>query len=58
MKFKAILSKTQTDQVKSKPLSPQVVQLVIDIYATPDDYAMILNKYFNKVFEVTIKDEK
>lgn len=56
MKFRAILSRTTTDQVKSKVLSPQLCQLVLDCYLTPAEFAQLLEKYFEKEFVVEVKD--
>ena len=48
MKYTAVLSKSTTDQIKSKILSPQVVNLVLDVYMTPEQYAKLVSKYFEE----------
>lgn len=52
--MRAILSKTTSDMHKSKLMSPQLVQLVLDVYMTPQEYAELITKYDNVDFEVTI----
>ena len=55
MKFQAVLSKTSTDMMKSKQLSPQAVQLVLDVYINPEQWAEFVSKYFDVEFEVEVK---
>jgi len=57
LRFRAILSRTTTDQVKSKVLSPELCQLVLDCYMTPQEFAQLLERYFEKEFVVEVKDE-
>ena len=57
VRFKAILSRTTTDQVKSKVLSPELCQLVLDCYLSPSEFAQLLEKYFEREFVVEVKDE-
>lgn len=56
--MKAILSKTTTDLIKSKMLSPELSQMVFDVYIRPDEFAKIVDKYFDKEFNLEIKDEQ
>lgn len=53
--MKAILSKTTTDQMKSKILSPSLSQLVFDVYITPREFAEIVDIYDNREFELEIE---
>lgn len=53
MKYTAILSKTTTDQVKSKIPSPQLVMLTLDVYMKPEEYARLITEYFER--EMTIE---
>ena len=55
MKFKAVLSKTTTDSLKSKLKSNELVELVLDIYMTPKEYAELITKNFEKEFTIEIK---
>jgi len=55
MKFQAVLSKTTTDMMKSKMLSPQVIMLVMDAYLTPDQWAEFITKFYDKEIEVEVK---
>jgi len=55
MKFQAVLSKTTTDMLKSKMLSPQVTQVVIDAYISPDQWAEFVKKFYDVEFEVEVK---
>ena len=54
--MKAILSKSTTDIMKSKILSPQLSQLVIDVYISPSEFAEIVEKYDQKEFDITISE--
>ena len=54
--MKAILSKSTTDIMKSKILSPRLSQLVFDVYITPREFAEIIEKYDQKEFEIEIKE--
>lgn len=54
--MKAILSKSTTDIIKSKILSPQLSQLVFDVYISPTEFAEIVEKYDQKEFEIEIKE--
>lgn len=54
--MKAILSKTTTDMVKSKIKSPRLAELVLEVYISPTEFAKIIEKYDDKVFEIEFKD--
>ncbi len=54
--MKAILSKSTTDMVKSKIKSPRLSEFVIDVYCTPTEFAKIIEKYDDKIFEVEFKE--
>lgn len=56
MKKEAVLSRTTTDQIKSKILSPEAVQIVIDVYASPNEFAELITKYYEKAFTVEFSD--
>ncbi len=43
--MKAYFSKTTTDMHKSKILNKQLVQLVLDVYITPDQFASLLKQF-------------
>lgn len=53
--MKAVLSKTTTDMHKSKLMSPQLVQLVLDVYMTPQEFAELITKFDNKEMEIEVK---
>lgn len=53
--MKAILAKTTTDIIKSKIRSPQLFELVLEVYGTPQQFADIITKYDNKEMEIEIK---
>lgn len=56
MKYQAILAKTTTDQIKSKIMSPEYVQLVVDVYMTPEQYAKFVTKYFEESFAIILPE--
>lgn len=56
MKFPAVISRTTTDIMKSKQLSPQIVQLVLDVYMSPQEWAEVISKLYDKEFVVELKD--
>lgn len=56
LKFRAILSRTATDMIKSKVLSPDLCQIVLDCYMTPEQYAQLLSNCFEKEFVVEVHD--
>lgn len=55
-RFRAVLARTTTDQIKSKILSPELTQIVLDCYMTPEKFAHLLSKYFDKDFIVEVND--
>lgn len=57
-KYPAAFSRTTGDQVKSKIMSPEYVQLTLDVYMSPRQYAELLEKYFEKSFTITIEGEE
>lgn len=56
MRLQAVLSRKTSDEIKSKLLSPTLAQLVIDVYITPEQYAQLINEFFDKDFVLEIKD--
>ena len=56
--MKCVLSKSTTDQIRSKIKSPQLSELVFECYITPKEFAQIIEKYDGKEFEVDIKEKK
>lgn len=58
MKFESVLSRTTTDQIKSKIMSPDHAQIVLDVYMTPREYAELLEKYFEDSFLIEITSNK
>ena len=56
--MKAILSRTTTDIIKSKILSPRLSQLVFDVYITPKEFAEIIEKFDEEEFEGVIVDNQ
>jgi hypothetical protein len=54
-KFKAVLARTTTDRMKSKLLSKQLVELVLDCYMHPDEFARLVKEKFEKEMIVEIK---
>lgn len=56
--FRAILSRTTTDIVKSKILSPELSQITLDVYMNPTEYAKLLEEYYDQEFQLTISRQK
>ena len=56
--MRAIISKTTTDKIKSKILSPELSELVFECYITPEQFSKLISMYFDKEFEIEIKDAK
>jgi hypothetical protein len=56
--MKAILSRTTSDMTKSKIKSPRLAEFVLEVYITPTEFAKIIEKYDDKVFEIEFKDGK
>lgn len=57
MTYRAILSKTTTDQIKSKLLSTELAQIVLDVYMTPKQYAELITKYFESELVIEMRPE-
>lgn len=57
MKFKAVLSRTTTDKMKCKLVSPELGELVFDAYMTPDQFADLVKKYYEEEFTIEIHDK-
>lgn len=55
IRFKAVLSRTTTDMMKSKILSPHLCQIVLDCYMTPQEFADLITKYDEEDFSVIIQ---
>ncbi len=55
MKFQAVLSKTSTDILKSKQMSNVLVQVVLDAYLSPSEWADFITKFYDKEIEVEVK---
>lgn len=55
MKFQAVLSKTSTDILKSKQMSNVLVQVVLDAYLLPEQWAEFVSKFYDKEIEVEVK---
>lgn len=55
--YQAILSKTTKDDVKSKIKSTEYVELVLDVYMCPQDYARFMEQYFEESFEIGLPME-
>lgn len=56
MTLTCVLSKTTTDMIKSRTLSKELSQLVLDCYMTPSEFAKIINDYYESDFTITIND--
>lgn len=56
--MKAILARTTTDKIKSKILSPQISELVVEVYITPSEFAKLIEEYDGKEFEIVIVDNR
>lgn len=57
MKFSAILSKTTTDKIKSKLVSPELGELTFDVYMTPQKFGELVSKYYESEFIIEIHDK-
>lgn len=55
MNFQAVLSKTTTDILKSKQMSNILVQVVLDAYLNPDQWAEFVKRFYDVEFEVEVK---
>lgn len=56
MKLRTILARTTSDKIKSKILSPELCEVVLEVYMTPEQFSQLVTKYFEAEFEVEIKD--
>lgn len=54
-KFKAILTRTTTDRMKSKICSGELVELVLDCYMKPDEFARLIQEKYEDEMVVEIK---
>lgn len=54
-KFKAVLSRTTTDMMKSKLRSVDLVELVLDCYMKPEEFARLINDHFEKELTIEIR---
>jgi len=54
MECKAILSRSTTDQIKSKILSPELSQLVFDVYITPTEFSKLIELNYEREFTLSI----
>lgn len=57
MKLRAILSRKNNDQIKSKILSPVLAEIVLECYVSTTEFAKLVEEYFEKEFVIEIKDE-
>lgn len=55
MKLKAVMSKTTTDMLKSKQRSKELVELVLDVYISPEQWAEFVSRFYDVEFEVEVK---
>lgn len=39
-------------------MSPEHIQLVLDVYMSPKQFAELIEKYYEEPFEVEVKDAK
>ncbi len=56
MKYQAILTKSTTDQIKSKIMNTEYCQIVLDVYIKPEDYARFITRFFNDAFEIDLPE--
>jgi len=55
LKFKAILSKTTTDKIKSRLHSPILAEVTFDIYLNNTmEYSQLIEDYFDEEFTIEI----
>ena len=55
MRIRCVLSQTASGDVKSKVVNQSMSTLTLDCYLTPSDFALILEKYMDKEFDIEIK---
>ena len=58
MKYQASLSKSKEGQIKSKVVSTELCQIVLDLTMTPRQYANFVSKFFDDEFTIEIKEIK
>lgn len=57
-KLKAVLSKTTTDKIKSKLLSPNLAEITFDVYLdSPTQFSDIIGTYYDQEFVISIEGE-
>ena len=56
MTLRAVLSKTTTDKIKSKLLSPELAEITFDVYITPQQFAELINQTFDKEVTLEVKN--
>lgn len=58
--MKCILSKSATGNIRSKVLDPKyhTVELVLEAYITPSEFAKLIEKYDEKEFEIELVDKR
>lgn len=57
MKYRATLSRSTTDMVKSKCISLEYAQITLDVYMTPEEFAALMRKFYESEFQVEFKKE-
>jgi hypothetical protein len=57
MKFKAVLSRTTTDMIKSKVRSECLSELTFDCYIDPVEFGRIIKDYGDKEIQITIESK-
>ncbi len=57
MAYPSILAKTTTDKIKSRVLSPDVCELVLEVYMPAEEFGKFIKKNFDKEFYIEIKDK-
>lgn len=54
--FKAVLSRSTTDKIKSKLSSTEMAELVFDVYTTPKEFAALIEDWFDREFIIEVKE--
>lgn len=57
MKYKAILSQTTRDYIKSRILAEGLSQVVLDVYMTSEEFAKLVSTFMGEEFEVTFNKD-
>lgn len=52
--YEAVLSKTSTDKVKSRLLSPLLSELTFDVYCDPSDFSRIIQTLYDQTFTIKL----